>query len=305
MTRRKTNEEFVSEVKSLVGDEYVFLDEYQNSQTKLRVVHNKCKNTYSVTPSNFKAGYRCPFCSKRPRWDTEKMKLFLKEHHPNLIMLDEYVDNHTKIRFLCTNCGEISLSRPGNKKIGHGCIKCAGVKPYTLDEIKKKVRELTDGEYEYLDNTYVNTHHHHTIKHLKCGNVWKPELSLFLSGTRCPKCASIYNSKGVKRIKKFLEENTIEYLTEYKIDNLVSPFSGEPLRFDFYLPKQNLYIEYDGEQHFVPFRYSNGLEKFERTQKLDKHKNEFCKVNGLELIRIKYTDIDLIDNILSEKLLVN
>lgn len=36
MGRRKTNEEFVKEVYELVGDEYVFLDEYKGYRVKIR-----------------------------------------------------------------------------------------------------------------------------------------------------------------------------------------------------------------------------------------------------------------------------
>lgn len=217
--------------------------------------------------------------------------------------LDEYVDNKTNIRFKCKTRGHISLSRPGNKKIGHGCIKCAGVKPYTLEEIRQKVTSVTDGEYEYLDDFYINSIHHHTIKHLECGHIWKPTMNMFLGGTRCPNCSNIYNSKGVRKIKRFLERNNISYLTEYKVDGLISPFGGESLRFDFYLPDKEVYIEFDGEQHFIPFRYKNGKEKFERTKKLDSIKNNFCKDRNLNLLRIPYTEESNIDEILSDKIL--
>lgn len=62
--RKLSNAEFVSRVKSLVGDEYVFLDPYRNNAHELlRVKHNKCGCIYKVRPYNFiYNNRRCPVC---------------------------------------------------------------------------------------------------------------------------------------------------------------------------------------------------------------------------------------------------
>lgn len=57
-----TDEMFVERVKEEVGDEYTFLGPYENSHTKLEVVHNTCGNRYEVTPTMFFSGRRCPAC---------------------------------------------------------------------------------------------------------------------------------------------------------------------------------------------------------------------------------------------------
>jgi very-short-patch-repair endonuclease len=58
------------------------------------------------------------------------------------------------------------------------------------------------------------------------------------------------------------------------------------LPFDFYVPSTKTVIEYDGQQHFVPVW---GQESFENVQRTDKIKNQYCKKNGIKLIRIPYT----------------
>lgn len=63
-SKRKTNKEFISQVKTLVGSEYLFLDDYQGVDTKIRVKHNLCGNIYEVTPDKFMSGRRCPECMK-------------------------------------------------------------------------------------------------------------------------------------------------------------------------------------------------------------------------------------------------
>ena len=65
-----------------------------------------------------------------------------------------------------------------------------------------------------------------------------------------------------------------------------------PLPFDFYLPQYNLCIEFDGRQHSEPSAFNSKKEKenvklknFEYIQNHDKIKNEYCKKNGITLLR--------------------
>lgn len=62
----------------------------------------------------------------------------------------------------------------------------------------------------------------------------------------------------------------------------------KPLPFDFYLPNNVICIEYDGEQHTKPIDYFGGIESYECTVRHDKMKNEYCKNNGISLLRIPY-----------------
>lgn len=67
---KKTDTKFREEVYNLVGDEYTFLDKYVNSNTKLRVKHNRCGNVYSVRPTDFISHQtRCPYCNS-PKGET-------------------------------------------------------------------------------------------------------------------------------------------------------------------------------------------------------------------------------------------
>lgn len=61
MSYKKINEEFIDEVKELVGDEYTFLDQYQTAQIKLCVRHNKCGYEYMVSPHKFFLKYCCKY----------------------------------------------------------------------------------------------------------------------------------------------------------------------------------------------------------------------------------------------------
>ena len=64
-------------------------------------------------------------------------------------------------------------------------------------------------------------------------------------------------------------------------------------KFDFYIPSGNYIIEYDGQQHFMHTNLGwNDKEHFEKVQKRDGLKNEYCRKNNIPIIRIPYTQYD-------------
>lgn len=110
----------------------------------------------------------------------------------------------------------------------------------------------------------------------------------------CPICSS---SKGEKIIREYLEDNSINFKQEHKFEDCKNKRS---LPFDFYIPKCNLCIEFDGEQHFKANNYF-GEKEFELTQKRDNIKNKYCKNNNINLLRIPYWEIDSIEDILDKE----
>lgn len=114
-------------------------------------------------------------------------------------------------------------------------------------------------------------------------------------GTKSCGCVS---SRGEALIKQILNENRINYISQYTIPNLVGCRGGS-LRFDFaifddfnHLIKM---IEFDGRQHYLgpdgKWKQSYPLEEIQAN---DEIKNSYCKENGIELQRIPYFDIDKI-----------
>jgi hypothetical protein len=49
-------------------------------------------------------------------------------------------------------------------------------------------------------------------------------------------------------------------------------------------------IEFDGKQHFEPIKRFGGEDAFIKTKINDNIKDDFCLLEGIRLIRIKYTD---------------
>lgn len=103
-------------------------------------------------------------------------------------------------------------------------------------------------------------------------------------------------SLGEKTIENILLKNNKYFLKEVEFNNCINPLTKKKLRFDFYLPNNNLCIEYDGEQHFksvIEFDGKDNGKALKKRKNLDHIKDEFCKREGIDLLRIRYDDINL------------
>lgn len=62
------------------------------------------------------------------------------------------------------------------------------------------------------------------------------------------------------------------------------------LRFDFYLPKHNTCIEFNGRQHYESVSIYGGQIGLRKQIKNDNIKVEYCRKNNIQLIIIKYDE---------------
>lgn len=105
------------------------------------------------------------------------------------------------------------------------------------------------------------------------------------------------NSTAEYLIASLLKEHAVDYIKEKTFPDLRCK---NPLRFDFFLPKHNVVIEYNGPQHFGAVTFFGGEESFVQQRKRDKMKREYCLSHGIRCIDIQYTvkTKDGIENIL-------
>lgn len=94
---------------------------------------------------------------------------------------------------------------------------------------------------------------------------------------------SYYSNKVESCLKKhFL------VIKEKIFEDCINPKTNYKLRFDFYLPKYNICLEYDGEQHYKEVDFCN--DTLADRQFRDKIKDDYCLKNNISLIRIPYWD---------------
>lgn len=104
-------------------------------------------------------------------------------------------------------------------------------------------------------------------------------------------------SYGEKKIKKYLDINNIKYEQQKTFEGCLNK---KKLLFDFFIPNLNTCIEFDGAQHFKVVDWFGGKEGYIKRKENDIIKNNFCEINKINLLRISYEDINIIDKILSD-----
>jgi len=202
----------------------------------------------------------------------------------------DYILSNIKICIICQIHGEF-YQKPGDHLNGRGCYKCgkkrAGkVLTSTTAKFINKAKKIHGNDYDYSFVEYINTETKVKINCKKHG-IFLQTPHKHLMGRGCPSCRS---SIGEKTIREYLLKTDIEFEEQKRFHDCRNIL---PLPFDFYLPKNNMLIEYDGELHFKKSRRRNGEEKLFKTIEHDKIKNNFCDEKNIKLIRIPYWIEDL------------
>lgn len=126
-----------------------------------------------------------------------------------------------------------------------------------------------------------------------CGNIVYVSTSNLTRPSEATISCGCAKSKGEEKIIAALIQAQIPFITQKRFESCIFPETNRQLVFDFYLPEQNILIEYDGEQHFHEVR--NDRYGYEGIVARDNFKNQWCKENNILLIRIPYTEYKNID----------
>lgn len=206
-----------------------------------------------------------------------------KEVHGNKFdySLVEYINMNTKVILICPIHGEFSIYPNNHIYKKCGCWKCEKTYKLTKDEFINRSNKIHEYKYDYSLVDYKNNRTKVKIICPKHGTFEKTPNKHLNSKQGCPKCSP--NSKGENIIKYYLDKNNIQYEVQHRFDECKNINS---LPFDFFIKEMNLCIEYDGIQHFD----KNSKFYFNDLIKNDKIKNKYCKMNNIELLRIKYNE---------------
>jgi very-short-patch-repair endonuclease len=274
--KKLTNEEFDQKINN---SNFFRIDNYINSKTSITFECKLCKKRYKKKPKEFKK-LKCK-CLEHG----EKYKKDISEKH--IIVLENYINAKKKILHKCEDCDTHFKSSPKVvKNSKYGCPVCSG-KKFNLEKYKSLLPDNIGIIGKYIDTSKKVSH-----KCKDCNNIWetKPNYILHM-GTGCPKCNS---SKGERIISDILSKMNINYIKEYSVN-----ISGINYRFDFYIEKYNILIEYDGIQHFKPVKFFGGDTQYEIIKNSDRIKDDWAKKENFNLIRIPY-DIENIEDYVSQ-----
>lgn len=292
MTRRKTHEEFLEDVRLLVEDEYTVLGGYTRTKDKLEMKHNTCGHVWEITPNNFLKGKRCPNCANDTRFKGKTQDMFVEDvnsiYEGKFAVVGEYKGSFTPIKMYC-KAHEYTFSKLP-KVVLSGTRICKHCRGEYMSEIQRKsedvfLQELKNRHKGKLvcNSAYVNTHTKIDFECTACEIVFSAEPNAVLRISGCPECSS---SWGEKYTKQYLIENEVLFEVQKTFPGCKDK---KLLKFDFYLPEYNMLIEYDGKQHFEPVEFFGGVTSYEEQVRKDKIKTEYARRERIKLVRIPYT----------------
>lgn len=278
--------------KSNKGHSRVFVNFICNNHTKYGV--------QKVVWSSFIKQRMCKYCCHK-NLSKEDIFTMAKNGSPYIEILSDYSKIYDTVECVCTKHNCFSTRTIREIILGHSCYMCKIEKMSQAsfaseEEIDKRIRELNPNAKRI--SKYNGIKNPMTYKCMKCDHEWTG--SIFVS-SHCPNCEKQFFSWGERYISEILEEQNVEYEAQKKFEGCKNI---RFLPFDFYLPKYNICIEYQGMQHFKPCDYFGGEDSFISQQTNDNIKREFCKTNNIALIEIPYTynTKDKIKDYINEKI---
>ena len=191
------------------------------------------------------------------------------------------------LRYLCVcDCGKEVDVLGSSLRSGHttscGCSR-KGIN-------QKDLTNLTSGEITFLFPT-DERNDRHVIWQCQCSCGKQLKLSSHEFG-RTRSCGCVKESLGEKRIREILEEQEIDFQTQYKFKDCTLT---RELPFDFAIFKNEaLYclIEYNGQQHYETTGGWNNEERFKEQQVRDSIKQSYCAKCGIKLVIIPYWEYE-------------
>ena len=289
MSRKLTTEEFIEKSKKIHGDKYDYSKvAYNGNKAKITIIC-PIHGEFLKTPNDHLNGYGCPKCGMENKWPPNRLSKedFInraKKIHGDKYDYSkvEYKNCYTPTTIICPIHGEFQ-QKPINHLDGCGCPKCGGRQKLTKEQFVERSRKIHGDKYDYSLVEYKSTKQKVKIICPKHG-VFEQMPKLHMKGNGCPKC----NYSSLEReVDMVLTENSFFYIPQcgcktFKWIGLQS--------LDFYIPKYNVAIECQGEQHYKPTTFSTDKLKESRQKHLeiiqerDQRKARLCKENGVKLL---------------------
>lgn len=309
--RKLTQEEAERRLKEL-GSEYKFLPfAYKGLLSPITGVCKK-HGAFPTSVGKISQGYGCPKCGverahdKTRRTQEEFINIVKEKFKDRPLDFSESIYNgaHTHITYRCLKHGYITLYPYQLMNSHYGCEKCSYEERglnirITYNDFVSKSRATHGDKFDYSKANVIDYDTPVEIICKKHGSFWQSPDN-HIHGCGCTFCRE---SKGERGIAEWLDSHNILYKREYFITPTQVLFGRNKFRVDFYLPNDNMIIEFHGRQHYENTQfYKRSEEDFQEQLDRDRRLREYCKQHGITLIEIPYTKIKEIDKILDKKI---
>ena len=300
-----TKAEFIKKATIIHGDKYDYSKvEYINTETKVCIIclkHGEFWQRPHMHIGIYKTG--CPICANNKKKTTEEYIQEAKLIHGNKYDYSkvEYINNKTKICIICPEHGEF-LQNPTHHLNGSHCPQCANIKRGEAFKINakdfiEKAIQVHGNKYDYSKVEYIGSEEKVCIICPIHGEFWQTPHN-HLNNHGCPGCNS---SRLENEIEVLLKKENIDF-KKWKTFKWLK--NKQEMELDFYLPKYNIGIECQGEQHYKPVNFTGKLsekqlnENFKKQIERDNLKKELCAKNNITLLY--YSNFKYNNNIITD-----
>ena len=300
MAQKISQTTFIEKAQKIHGNIYDYkLTKYINFKTKVEIECPK-HGTFLKTPdAHITQKQGCPFCAREKQFPNkiDNKKDFIqqadKTHNKfydySFIQYQGYKDRNKKVKIICPKHGAFYQIAGNHLSLKQGCPKCFFEKSRkTFSKFVEESNQIHNNFYDYSKVQYINTSTKVCIICPEHGEFWQTPYSHIIKESKCPNCKNRF-SKSENKIALFLDKINVIYIRQKTFTECKGIRNKLP--FDFYLPEYNVCIEFDGRQHFEPVSIFGGTPKFQKIQKTDKIKNQYCQKNNIQLVRISYKSI--------------
>ena len=288
------------------------LEPYENLTKRIKCRCKKHNHISTKSVQEILAGRGCKFCgaekvSEQKYLTNDEVQRRVSEIHPH-IKLIEYKGSHdSSSLWWCTKHNKIfnkTLSAM-LKTEDSGCDLCYketmwknnSISQQEFEERLKRVHPEISLEENYkgynVSTLFYCAEHNHYFNSTP---------AYMLKRRNC--CQKSFKTYKEEKMCCLLEDWGFDIIRQKSFDKCKDK---NILRFDCYLKGYNTVIEYDGENHYYPVRfgtqsYESAKKKHEYTVEHDKIKNEFCRKNNINIIRLPYYEFHDMEYFLFDKL---
>lgn len=314
--QNRTKDMFISELQDIYGDLYDYSSViYKNRKTKVTLFCKKHSLSFQRTPANLLKGYGCPCCNKELgrtykntveadyiperrnlRWDTDR---FIKESEYVFgkgtfdYSKCHYVNSKTPVTLIHVSTGKEFSVRP-TEHLRHPAYRDTDSKYYEGTTDEQKIYYYADCvRRELTSKVYIPMQHIESYKRFKCicpihGEFFTDLINIH-KGVGCPDCTPKGESLGERAVRRYLQQKGIEYIQEYTIRD--KRYFDTFARIDFYVPGKNMFIEFQGEQHYniAVSKITHNSRRWQQQKKRDNHLRAYSESKGISLVEVPYT----------------
>lgn len=270
-----------------------YISGYKNKETNALFLCKICNNKFETKPKYLLSGHSCPICARNKvnnGLHSAKTSAEFKKEISDLTngeyeVISDYKNQYEKVLIKHLKCGKEYFITPKYFLRGDRCRSCMEKKVKKTEEKFVKYLNLEEPFYE-IRSEFLGRKKPITLYNSKLDDEYITTPDKFIAGVRSP-LDSHY--KGEILIKTILNKLKVKYTFHYKEKKLKDK---KELEFDFKLSNTNIFIEFNGIQHYEPVELFGGEKYLEYTQRHDKMKLDFCNKYNFPFLIIDYKTKD-------------